>query len=93
MALAYAFAHSNGIRRKVFDQAMRSYTPEPHRLEKLDTIGKAIFWNDSKATNFSAVLSACKNIWSPLSSKNNKADPRLMQQNSMGGVEVEIKNI
>ena len=66
MALAYAFAHLNGISRKVFDQAINSYSPEPHRLERLDTIGKAIFWNDSKATNFSSTLSACMNFNEPL---------------------------
>ena len=39
-----------------------TYQPEPHRLQKLETIGKATFWNDSKSTNLSSTLSACKNF-------------------------------
>lgn len=62
IAIAYAFSQKAGIEREVFLQAMETYDPEPHRLQKIDTIGQATFWNDSKATNFSSALAACKNF-------------------------------
>ena len=62
IALALEYAKSKGIRKNVFRDAMKTYEPEPHRLQKLETIGNATFWNDSKATNFSSTIAACKNF-------------------------------
>ena len=62
IAIAYAFSREVGINRKFFFDAMETYKPEPHRLQKINTIGHATFWNDSKATNFSSALAACKNF-------------------------------
>jgi UDP-N-acetylmuramoylalanine--D-glutamate ligase len=42
--------------------AIKSYEGQPHRLQKIDTIGMAQFWNDSKATNFSSAVAACRNF-------------------------------
>jgi UDP-N-acetylmuramoylalanine--D-glutamate ligase len=60
MALAYSFARKEGINDRLFRNAIENYTPEPHRLQKIGSVGKATFWNDSKATNFSSALAACK---------------------------------
>lgn len=62
MALALKYAALEGVGIEVFKEAMRTYNPEPHRLQKIDTIGNATFWNDSKATNFSSTFAACKNF-------------------------------
>jgi UDP-N-acetylmuramoylalanine--D-glutamate ligase len=62
MALAYSFARKEGINDRLFRNAIENYTPEPHRLQKIGSVGKATFWNDSKATNFSSALAACKNF-------------------------------
>ena len=62
LSLAWNFSHSRGISKTDFEQAILNYRPEPHRLEKVATIGKATFWNDSKATNTSATVAACRNF-------------------------------
>ncbi len=62
LALAYTFALSNGIKRTDFERAIESYEGQPHRLQKIDTMGMATFWNDSKSTNFSSALAACRNF-------------------------------
>ncbi|MDG0965251.1 MAG: UDP-N-acetylmuramoyl-L-alanine--D-glutamate ligase [Opitutales bacterium] len=62
MALAYSFARKQNVNDELFHSAVRSYTPEPHRLQKIGRVGKATFWNDSKATNFASALAACKNF-------------------------------
>ena len=62
MALALKYAALENVGIEVFKEAMRSYNPEPHRLQKIETIGDATFWNDSKATNFSSTFAACKNF-------------------------------
>ena len=62
LSIAKAFARSQGIEGDDFNQAILSYQPEPHRLQKIATIGEATFWNDSKATNLAATLAACRNF-------------------------------
>ena len=62
MSLAHAFSENEGIDRDVFVKALETYVPEPHRLQNIGSIDKATFWNDSKATNFSSAVAACKNF-------------------------------
>ena len=62
LSIAKAFANSEGIAGKDFDQAIVDYKPEPHRLQKVAKIGDATFWNDSKATNSGAAIAACRNF-------------------------------
>lgn len=62
LALALAFANSQGISDETVIKVLEDFIGEPHRLEKVTTVGKATFWNDSKATNFSAALAACRNF-------------------------------
>jgi len=62
LSIARGFANSQGIAEKDFDQAIVDYRPEPHRLQKVATIGDATFWNDSKATNAGAAVAACRNF-------------------------------
>ena len=62
IALGFEYAKSVGVGIDEFRDAMKTYSPEPHRLQKLETIGNATFWNDSKATNFSSTVAACKNF-------------------------------
>jgi len=62
LSIARGFANSQGIAEKDFDQAIMDYSPEPHRLQKVATIGDATFWNDSKATNAGAAVAACRNF-------------------------------
>ena len=62
LALALAFADSQGISEESVIKVLEEFVGEPHRLEKVLTLGKATFWNDSKATNHSAALAACRNF-------------------------------
>ena len=62
LSIAKAFAQSQGIGEDEFNRAVLTYQPEPHRLEKIATIGEATFWNDSKATNTAAAVAACRNF-------------------------------
>lgn len=65
-ALASAFAISLGISESEFILASNDYQPEPHRLRKVHQLEKVSFWNDSKATNFSAVIAACRSMREPI---------------------------
>ena len=65
-ALARAFAISLGVSVESFNHACLDYTPEPHRLAKINQIENVSFWNDSKATNFNAVIAACKSLRKPI---------------------------
>ena len=62
LSIAKAFAQSAGIDERDFNQAILTYQPEPHRLEKIAKVGYATFWNDSKATNVAAAVAACRNF-------------------------------
>ena len=62
LALAKRFSEKNGIEESNFFSAIRSYKPQPGRLKKIAEVAGISFWNDSKATNSSAVLNACRNF-------------------------------
>jgi UDP-N-acetylmuramoylalanine--D-glutamate ligase len=62
LSIARSFCNAHGITQKEFERATLNYLPEPHRLEKIATVGQATFWNDSKATNTSATVAACRNF-------------------------------
>ncbi len=62
LAFAKTISKASGIDESVFFDSIKSYEPEPFRLSKIAKVGKASFWNDSKATNSSAVISAFKNF-------------------------------
>lgn len=50
----------------VLEEAAKQFIRAKHRLEKLETLGKATFWNDSKSTNFAAALAALKTFEEPV---------------------------
>ena len=62
LAIAMAFAEEEGISDNDFEHALQGFRGAPHRLEQVTKVGQATFWNDSKATNFSAALAACRNL-------------------------------
>ena len=62
LSIAWSLCNAWGISKKEFERATLNYSPEPHRLEKIATVGQATFWNDSKATNASATVAACRNF-------------------------------
>ena len=62
LSIAWSLCNAWGISKKEFERATLNYSPEPHRLEKIATVGQATFWNDSKATNTSATIAACRNF-------------------------------
>ena len=49
---------AEGLPLRALDEAARVFTPVRHRLAKVAEIGEVEFWNDSKGTNFHAVLGA-----------------------------------
>jgi UDP-N-acetylmuramoylalanine--D-glutamate ligase len=65
-ALALAYGGSLGIPEEEFFLACQDYKAEPHRLAKIHQIDEISFWNDSKATNFDAVIAACKSMRDPI---------------------------
>ena len=72
LALAYTFALSNGIKRTDFERAIESYEGQPHRLQKIDTMGMATFWNDSKSTNYHSLSYALRQASELFKSSNFK---------------------
>lgn len=66
LALAKSFAESLDIPAPDFMEACKSYKPESHRLSKVHEVEDITFWNDSKATNFDAVISACRSVDGPI---------------------------
>ena len=62
LALGLAFAREAGIPLEVVKKALAEFRGDPHRMEKVATVGRTTFWNDSKATNFSAALAACRHF-------------------------------
>ncbi len=57
---AMGVAHLRGISFESVAEAVREYTPPPHRCELVDTIGGCAFINDSKATNLHALESSLR---------------------------------
>ena len=62
LSLGYQFSKEMGFNDQAFHRAVQSYIPEGHRLHFVKTVGESRFWNDSKSTNFSSALAACKNF-------------------------------
>ncbi len=62
LALASEFARRNSIAESIFTRAVESYDPQPARLSKVGEINGVCFWNDSKATNLSAVTAAFRSF-------------------------------
>jgi UDP-N-acetylmuramoylalanine--D-glutamate ligase len=61
-SLAEAYFKTQGISQDSFARAAKDFIPQPYRLKQVAQIKHARFWNDSKATNFSATLAACKSM-------------------------------
>jgi UDP-N-acetylmuramoylalanine--D-glutamate ligase len=57
-AAAYAVARSLGIDAETIAAAMRDFPGLPHRQEKVRTIGRVAYVNDSKATNTDSAAQA-----------------------------------
>ena len=62
LALAYAFCKGEGVDRQSFFSMIKDYQGFEHRLRKIAELEGVSFWNDSKATNFAATLSACESM-------------------------------
>ncbi len=65
-SLASAYANSLGISKSEFILACKDYQAQPHRLKKIHQLDEVSFWNDSKATNFDAVIAACRSMRDPV---------------------------
>ena len=61
-ALAEAFFQARGVSSEDFALYSNDYKAEAHRLSETARINNIRFWNDSKATNFSATIAACKSM-------------------------------
>ncbi len=57
---------AEGLPLRALDEAARVFTPVRHRLGKVATLGEVEFWNDSKGTNFHAVLGALPEFKRPV---------------------------
>ena len=62
LALVIEFAQLHGFDGTEALEAFRDYSSLDHRLQEVLTLDHATYWNDSKATNFSSVLAACKTL-------------------------------
>lgn len=64
--VAAAYWRECGHDPRILLEAAREFKPPPHRLGKTGEVGEVEFWNDSKATNFSAALAALKQFTKPV---------------------------
>ena len=62
LALAHEFCKSEALDSESFFTMLKDYQGFEHRLRKIAELKGVSFWNDSKATNFAATLSACESI-------------------------------
>ncbi len=63
LALVHEWFRKRGMDMKSFFRYAKNYRPEDHRLKKMQTTVQGVaFWNDSKSTNLSSVVAACKNF-------------------------------
>lgn len=53
-----AFCASAGVPMPIAETVARSFTPLPHRSQRLGELGGVVFVNDSKATNLAAMAAA-----------------------------------
>ncbi|MCB1113892.1 MAG: UDP-N-acetylmuramoyl-L-alanine--D-glutamate ligase [Chlamydiia bacterium] len=63
---AFLLTEIFGISEREFLEAASSFKKPPHRLEWVDIIKDADFWNDSKGTNLDATLKAVKSMKGPV---------------------------
>ncbi|MDR2981495.1 MAG: UDP-N-acetylmuramoyl-L-alanine--D-glutamate ligase [Puniceicoccales bacterium] len=61
-ALALRYWTGEGLPVRALEDAARVFAPARHRLSKVAEINGISYWNDSKGTNFHAVLSALEEI-------------------------------
>ncbi|MEY2821371.1 MAG: UDP-N-acetylmuramoylalanine--D-glutamate ligase [Verrucomicrobiota bacterium] len=57
-AVAAAYWRARGLPLRVLEESARIFRLAPHRLRKVAEAAGVEFWNDSKGTNFHAVLAA-----------------------------------
>ncbi|MFM9148262.1 MAG: UDP-N-acetylmuramoyl-L-alanine--D-glutamate ligase, partial [Verrucomicrobiota bacterium] len=57
-AVAVAYWRARGLPLRVLEESARIFRLAPHRLRKVAEASGVEFWNDSKGTNFHAVLAA-----------------------------------
>jgi UDP-N-acetylmuramoylalanine--D-glutamate ligase len=66
LRLAQCYWNSEALEQSVFSRAVSLFKPLKHRLSKVTEVNGVQFWNDSKATNFSAVLAALDHFKRPV---------------------------
>ncbi len=59
---AIAAGTAMGVEERAFIEGLRTFEPEPHRLEIVGEYGGAVYINDSKATNPDALLRALEAV-------------------------------
>lgn len=64
--LAKSYWAAEGLPLAALEDAARSFVAGKHRLTRVAQIGQVSFWNDSKATNFHATLSAVTTFREPI---------------------------
>ena len=62
LSLIKSFLNNQNVGRESLIRALKSYVPEPHRLQKVEIVNDITFWDDSKATNFASAIAACENF-------------------------------
>lgn len=62
MLCASALAMSQGVEVAQIVEALRSFKPLAHRMERVGTHGEVVFWDDSKATNVHAALAGLRTL-------------------------------
>jgi UDP-N-acetylmuramoylalanine--D-glutamate ligase len=66
LLLATAVGLHAGLEPAVIERAMRSFPGVPHRLERVREVNGAVWYNDSKATNYDAAEVALQALEAPL---------------------------
>ena len=61
-SLAEAYFKSMGISEKKIAEMAFSFVPQPYRLSPVAKINNTLFWNDSKSTNLSSTIAACRSM-------------------------------
>lgn len=64
--LVAAWWRAAGLRESILYSAARTFAPARHRLERVGEALGAVWWNDSKATNFHAAEAALARFQSPV---------------------------
>ena len=61
-SIAEAYFRTRGVSPEEFAELVEDFVPQPFRLRQIAQIQETSFWNDSKATNLSATLAACRSM-------------------------------